>query len=66
MSIEKVSRRKFFSTVVVGGVATATTAIAATLVGQRIPGAAQAAEPRPAEGYRETAHIKNYYRSTLV
>ena len=65
MSTEKVSRRKFFSTVMMGGAAAAVAAVTAPTLGGRKTELVQG-EPRKPEGYRETAHIKNYYRSTLV
>ena len=60
------SRRGFFKTVAIGGAAAAA-AVATTLVGERktVPGTA-AAEGSPQAGYRETAHIRHYYRTTQV
>ena len=60
------SRRGFFKTVAIGGAAAAAT-VATTLVGQRTaaPGTVAADDSTPA-GYRETAHIRHYYRTTQV
>lgn len=60
------SRRGFFKAVAIGGAAAAAT-VATTLVGQRAaaPDAA-AAEDSTQAGYRETAHIRHYYRTTQV
>jgi sugar/nucleoside kinase (ribokinase family) len=60
------SRRGFFKTVAIGGAAAAA-AVATTLVGERktATGTAVAQDSTPA-GYRETAHIRHYYRTTQV
>ena len=60
------SRRGFFKTVAIGGAAAAAT-VATTLVGQRstAPNVATNDESTRA-GYRETAHIRHYYRTTQV
>jgi len=59
-------RRGFFKTVAIGGAAAAAT-VATTLVGQRAaaPGTA-AADDSARAGYRETAHIRHYYRTTQI
>jgi len=59
-------RRGFFKTVAIGGAAAAAT-VATTLVGQRTtaPGTVSADDSTQA-GYRETAHIRHYYRTTQV
>ncbi len=60
------SRRGFFKTVAIGGAAAAA-AVATTLVGERKTAAGTAAADDPARaGYRETAHIRHYYRTTQV
>lgn len=60
------SRRGFFKTVAIGGAAAAA-AVATTLIGDRktVTGAA-VAEDSTQVGYRETAHIRHYYRTTQV
>lgn len=65
MSKENLSRRSFFSKVVIGGAATAAAAVAATVTVGRKP-EALAGDPAKPLGYRETEHIKSYYRSTQV
>jgi len=66
MNSELPSRRGFFKAVAVGG-ATAAAAIATTIVGERkaITNVASAGESTQL-GYRETEHIRNYYRTTQV
>lgn len=60
------SRRSFFKTVAVGGAAAAA-AVATTLIGERKTATgASVAEDSTRAGYRETAHIRNYYRTTQV
>jgi hypothetical protein len=60
------SRRGFFKAVAIGG-ATAAAAVATTLVGKRNAGTdIVAAEDQQQVGYRETAHIRHYYRTTQV
>ncbi|HTN28416.1 MAG TPA: twin-arginine translocation signal domain-containing protein [Burkholderiales bacterium] len=56
------SRRKFLLTVGAGGVATA----AATVATNTQPQPTRAKDKRATAGYRETAHIRNYYRTTKV
>jgi hypothetical protein len=60
------SRRGFFKAVAIGGAAAAAV-VATTLVGERrsATGTAVADAPKPA-GYRETAHIRHYYRTTQI
>lgn len=60
------SRRGFFKAVAIGG-ATAAAAVATTIVGERkatTPTAGATASVQT--GYRETAHIRQYYRTTQV
>jgi 2-methylcitrate dehydratase PrpD len=66
MKTEQPSRRGFFKAVAIGG-ATAAAAVATTLVGERksVTNAATAADSKQT-GYRETAHIRHYYRTTQV
>jgi nitrous oxide reductase len=60
------SRRGFFKTVAMGGAAAAA-AVATTLVGERKTATgADVAEDSTRAGYRETAHIRHYYRTTQV
>jgi nitrous oxide reductase len=66
MNNDQPSRRGFFKAVVIGGAAAAA-AVATTLVGEH--GTAPdstAAEDSTELGYRETAHIRHYYRTTQV
>ena len=56
------SRRKFLLTVGAGGVATAAAAVATNTQ----PQPTRAKDKRATAGYRETAHIRNYYRTTKV
>jgi hypothetical protein len=60
------SRRGFFKTVAIGG-ATAAAAVATAIVGDRKSAltTAEADEPKRT-GYRETEHIRQYYRTTQV
>lgn len=66
MNKESPSRRGFFKAVAIGGAAAAA-AVATTLAGERrtVTGTA-VAEPSAPAGYRETEHIKQYYRTTQV
>ena len=58
------SRRKFLLTVGAGGVATAAATVATT---NTQPQATRSKDDKRATaGYRETAHIRNYYRTTKV
>lgn len=60
------SRRAFFTTVAAGGAATAA-AVVATVVGQKqIGSAAPGAIAEEKNGYRETEHIRKYYRTTQI
>jgi hypothetical protein len=60
------SRRGFFKAVAIGG-ATAAAAVATTLVGKRIaPTIEVVSEDQKRMGYRETAHIRQYYRTTQI
>ena len=56
------SRRNFLLTVGAGGAATA-----AAIVGRKAPApAADKADKRATEGYKVSAHVNNYYRTTKV
>lgn len=67
MSQEKLTRRNFFSKVVIGGAATAAAAVATTVtVGRKPEVLAQSGEAAKPVGYRESEHVKAYYRSTQV
>ena len=57
------SRRNFLLTVGAGGVATAAATIATTKAQQQTP---QKKDKRATAGYSESAHIRNYYRTTKV
>jgi hypothetical protein len=60
------NRRGFFKAVAIGS-ATAAAAVATTLAGERKHATGPAADGDPKQaGYRETAHIRNYYRTTQV
>jgi len=60
------SRRGFFKAVAIGG-ATAAVAVATTVVGDRKGVTTTAgADATKQPGYRETAHIRQYYRTTQV
>jgi hypothetical protein len=61
----KTSRRTFLMAVGAGGAATAA-AIAAKVVPQPASGAQGAKDKKSGKGYEETAHIRNYYRTTQV
>jgi len=58
---------------VLAGIAAGAGAAAAAIAGRRVAGAAAAAAPAAgappepaASGYRETAHIRKYYRTTAI
>jgi hypothetical protein len=57
------SRRKFLLTVGAGGVATAAATVATTSTQQQ---STRAKDKRATAGYSESAHIRNYYRTTKV
>jgi anaerobic selenocysteine-containing dehydrogenase len=60
------SRRGFFKTIAVGSAAAAA-AVATTLVGERKTATGtEVADDSTRTGYRETAHIRHYYRTTQV
>ena len=66
MNNDQPSRRGFFKAVAIGG-ATAAAAVATTLVGERkILSDIAVADDSKQLGYRETAHIRHYYRTTQV
>lgn len=60
----KRSRRNFLLATGAGGVTTVA-AIAGKVVSQHEP-AASGTGKRRGKGYEETAHVRNYYRTTLV
>ena len=66
MNNDQPSRRGFFKAVAIGGAAAAA-AVATTLVGEQktVPESTAAEDSSPL-GYRETAHIRHYYRTTQV
>jgi len=61
--IQRLSRRNFLLTLGAGG-----TAAAAALVAKNSPPAAATPEnsKRSGSGYQESAHVRNYYRTTKV
>lgn len=59
---ERLSRRKFLLTAGAGSAAAA----AALLVKNSQPGAATQEPKRDTRGYQESAHVRNYYRTTKV
>ena len=66
MKTAEPSRRGFFKTVAIGGAAAAA-AVATTLVGERRTATGTpVADDSTRTGYRETAHIRHYYRTTQV
>ena len=66
MTNVKPSRRGFFKAVAISG-ATAAAAVATTIVGGRKAATpAAGADASTQTGYRETAHIRHYYRTTQV
>jgi hypothetical protein len=60
----KLSRRNFLIAVGVGSAATVA-AVAGRVVSQPEP-AAKNTDKRRSKGYEETAHVRNYYRTTQV
>jgi hypothetical protein len=66
MNNDQPNRRGFFKAVAIGG-ATAAAAVATTLVGERkaITDIVVADDSKQL-GYRETEHIRHYYRTTQV
>jgi nitrous oxide reductase len=66
MNDVKPSRRGFFKAVAIGG-ATAAAAVATTIVSERkAASTAAGAGASTQTGYRETEHIRHYYRTTQV
>ena len=64
----RTSRRNFLIAVSAGGAATVA-AVAANVVPQHKPattGTDPRGEKRGGKGYEETAHVRNYYRTTQV
>jgi nitrous oxide reductase len=66
MNKEDPSRRSFFKAAAVGGAAAAA-AVATTVIGVRktTPSITVAQDSKRA-GYRETEHVKHYYRTTQI
>lgn len=62
---EKTTRRGFFKSVAVGGAAVVAAA-AGTAVVQRKAGVTELAEDAESTGYRESAHVRHYYRTLKV
>ena len=60
----KLSRRNFLLAVGAGGAAGA--AAVATKIMPPTPSRSPAPEKRSGKGYQETAHVRNYYRTTQV
>jgi hypothetical protein len=66
MRDEQASRRGFFKKVAIGG-ATAVGVVATTILGERRSATTVAGVDAPEQtGYRETEHIRQYYRTTQV
>jgi hypothetical protein len=66
MKDQQASRRGFFRKVAIGG-ATAVGVVATTILGQRKSATTVAEVDTPEQtGYRETEHIRQYYRTTQV
>ena len=63
-TLAKLSRRNFLIAFGAGSAATAA-AIAGKVVSGQQP-AAKNSDKRRGKGYEETAHVRNYYRTTLV
>lgn len=57
------SRRKFLLTVGAGGVATAAATVATNQAAQK---SAREKDKRTTAGYRESDHIRNYYRTAKI
>ena len=57
------SRRNFLLTIGAGGVATAAATVATNKTQQQ---STRAKDKRATAGYVETAHVRNYYRTTKV
>ena len=65
MKTEQPSRRGFFKAVAISG-ATVAAAVATTMVGRKAVTNTATAVDSTQTGYRETAHIRHYYRTTQV
>jgi nitrous oxide reductase len=61
----RLSRRNFLLAVGAGGAATAA-AIATRVIATDEPRAVASSDKRRGKGYRETAHVRNYYNTTKV
>lgn len=62
----RLSRRNFLLTVGAGGAATAAAVVASKKSSTAQSGNQQGKDKRASQGYRETEHINNYYRTTKV
>ena len=62
-SQERLTRRNFLIAVTAGGAASA--AVAAKLATSPAP-SSPSADKRRGKGYQDTAHVRNYYRTTEV
>lgn len=62
--IPRLSRRNFLLSIGAGGAATAAALVAKT--GANVPIASTAVDKRARRGYRASAHVSNYYRTTKV
>ncbi len=60
----KLQRRHFLLTVGAGAAATAVAVVGAPSVTSQVSGSADA--KRSGKGYKESAHVRNYYRTTQV
>ena len=66
MTDQQARRRGFFKKVAIGGV-TAVGVVATTILGERRSAMTVAGGDAPKQtGYRETEHIRQYYRTTQV
>jgi hypothetical protein len=66
MKDQQASRRGFFRKVAIGGAA-AVGVVATAILGQRKSATSVAGADAPKQtGYRETEHIRQYYRTTQV
>ena len=63
---QRLSRRNFLLTVGAGGAATAAAVVASKKSSPAQNAKEQGKDKRASQGYRETEHINNYYRTTKV
>ena len=61
---KRLSRRNFLLTVGAGGAATAAAVVATKK--SAVPQPAAGKDKRATQGYQESAHVNNYYRTTKV